>query len=348
MKAAVFYGPGDIRIEEVPSPEPGKGEVLVKVLSCAICGTDVRIFQHGQKNVRPPHIIGHEVAGLIEKVGKGVKEYREGERVVLVTEVGCNSCRWCLEGRKNLCPHMKAIGYHYPGGFAQFILLPQEAVQQSNLLPIPDNLSFDEASLAEPLSCCINGQEYLDIGLGTSVCVIGAGPIGCMHVELAKVKGASPIFLVDISSSRLKQARKFGADFLINASEEDPVERIRKETEGEGVEIVIVACPSGRAQEQALQMTNRRGRISFFGGLPHDNPFITLDSNKIHYQEISLYGAFSSSNHQYMEALRLLSSGLIEGRKFITACLPLTRIREGLERVKEGKELKCIIHPWET
>ena len=346
MKAAVYYGIGNIKVEDVPVPEIGEGDILLKVLSCAICGTDLRIYRHGHKKVKPPHIIGHEVSGIIEKVGKKVENYKVGEKVLLVTEVGCNTCEWCLEGRKNLCPEMKAFGYHYPGGFAQFMKIPEEAVEQGNLIPFSDKLSFEEASLIEPLSCCINGQDYLNIGLGSTVVVIGSGPIGLMHCELAKSKGAGKVILIDILSSRLEMAKKFSVDYFINSSTNDPIEKVKEITNGKGANVVIVACPSGEAQVEAIKMVGIRGRVSFFGGLPPDKSHITIDSNLIHYKEISIFGAFASSNQHYYKALKSVESGKINLKKFITFTYPIEKIEDGINRSIEGKAIKVVIKPW--
>jgi len=343
LKAAVFYGPGDIRIENKDKPKPAPGEVLIKIKNCAVCGTDVRIYSYGQANVKPPHIIGHEIAGVISEIGEGVESCREGERVTVVTCVGCGVCDFCLDGRVNLCKKLKAIGYYYSGGFAEYMIVPREAVQQGNILPLPEDLPFDEATLAEPLSCCINGQEYLNIDMGDTVVVIGAGPIGCMHVELAKVSGATKIILADISSQRLKLAQRIKADIYVNSQEEDLVKRVLEETKGEGADVVITACPSPQAQQQALEMIRSRGRISFFGGLPHDRSKVTLDTNIIHYKEISIYGAFASHHLQYKKAIELLSSGRIEGKKFITHHFPLDQLAEAIQKVKKGEALKAVV-----
>jgi len=343
MKAAVYYGPGKIKIEERPLPEPAKGEVLLEVKACAICGTDVRIYSFGQKNVKPPHIIGHEISGIIKKIGGGVKGYKEGERVVLVTSVGCGRCEFCLQGRPNICPEVKAIGYFYSGGFTEYMIVPREAVSKGNILKIPENLSFIEASLTEPLSCCINGQEYLNISMADTVVVIGAGPIGCLHAQLAKVSGATKVILIDLSEERLKLAQRIEVDTYINASREKPVKRVLEETNGKGAEVIITACPSPQAQEEALLMSKIRGRISFFGGLPHEHSHISFDSNIIHYKEISVYGAFASSHLQFKKALSLLASKKIEAKRFITHKFSLKETEKGMNMVKEGKTLKAVI-----
>lgn len=343
MKAALFYGPGDMRVEQVDKPKPSPDEVLIQVKACAICGTDVRIYSHGQSNVEPPQIIGHEIAGIVSEVGENVENCTEGERVILVTCVGCGVCDFCLQGRVNLCKDLKAIGYYYSGGFTEYMLVPSKAVQRGNILPISENLPFDEAALAEPLSCCINGQEYLNIDKGDTVVIIGAGPIGCMHTELARVSGATRIILADISSQRLELAGRVDADIYVNSKEENLVEKVLGETGGEGADVVITACPSPEAQQQSLEMTRARGRISFFGGLPHDRSRINFDSNIIHYKEISVYGVFASHHVQFKKASALLSSGRIPGEKFITHRFSLDEIEKGLKKVKSGEALKAVV-----
>jgi len=343
VKAAVYLGPGKIKIKDVPRPKPKEGEVLLKVEACAICGTDVRIYSFGQRNVKPPHIIGHEIAGVIAETGEKVKGYQKGKKVVLVTSVGCGRCDVCLQGRPNLCPRNRAIGYYYSGGFAEYMIVPEEAVKQGNILSMPDNLSFVDASLAEPLSCCINGQEYLNIGIGDTVAVIGAGPIGCMHMELAKISGATKVIIADLSEERLNFAKAIGADVYINSQKEDIVKRVFEETNGLGADVVIVACPSPEAQESTLKMVKIRGRISFFGGLPHDKSKINFDSNILHYREISVFGSFASYPFQYRKALSLLASGRIRADKFITHKFSLEEVEKGIKTIKEGKALKAVV-----
>jgi len=344
MKAAMYLDKEKMEIQEVPTPKVKAGEILVKVNSCAICGTDVRIFYHGHHSVKPPHIIGHEVAGVITEMGEGVEGYKIGDKVHMVTEIGCGRCKSCLEGRKNLCSDFKAMGYFYNGGFAEYILIPKAAVLQGNLLIIPKSLSFDEATLAEPLSCCINAQSYLNITFGDTVLVVGSGPIGCMHVELAKLSGATKIILADISDDRLAIGKRFSVTTLINSAKEDLVQRVKEETDGAGADVIITANPDPKSQEQALQMIATRGRISLFGGLPGGKT-ITIESNIIHYKEVSVFGAFASHPIQYKQALNLLASKSIKGEDLITHKFPLEKIKEAIETSRSGKGLKVVVNP---
>jgi L-iditol 2-dehydrogenase len=343
MKAAVFLAPGKIEIRDVERPKCRKGEVLMKVRACAICGTDVRIFYHGQKNVVPPHITGHEIAGTIVETGTGVRGYKVEQKVTVVTCVGCGKCRFCMDGIYNLCERPRYIGYYYPGGFAEYMVVPEEAVRGNNIIKVPNKLDFAGIAIVEPLSCVINGQDYLSIRKGNTVVIFGAGPIGCMHAELARVKGAGQIILFDVSDARLKIAGRFKGINILNNSSIDPVEKVMNLTNGKGADVIIAACSVNSVQEQALQMAGKKARISFFAGLPKDNPYIRLDSNIVHYREISIFGAFASHRKQYEQALKLLSSGKIDAGKFITHKFKLEEIVKGIETTKSGQGLKSVV-----
>jgi len=346
MKAAVYLGPEKVEIRDVPKPKCGAGEIVIKVNACAICGTDVRIYYNGQKNVVPPAITGHEICGVIEQVGKNVSGYNEGQRAIVVTPVGCGTCKFCRASLHNLCVDFKAIGYDFPGGFAEYVPINEAAVRQANVIVAPDSLDFDEGSLVEPLSCCINGQEYLSISLGDTVVVFGAGPIGCMHAELAKSYGATRVIMIDTLDERVDLARKVtSADVFINALKEDPVKAVMENTGGLGADVVITACSAGIAQQQALMMTAKRGRISFFAGLPKDKPSIQFDSNLLHYREISVFGAFASHSTDYVRALALVASRKIDARKFITKKIPLEDIVSGYQASRSGQGLKVVVNP---
>ena len=347
MRAAVYGGPERIEVKEVPTPAPGQDEVLLKVEACAICGTDVRIYWHGQKNVQPGAITGHEIAGTVAEIGEGVQGYEVGQPAVLVTPVGCGRCKFCRAGIHNLCLDFRAIGYDFPGGFAEYVLLNAEAVRQGNIIPMSPDVPFDEASLVEPLSCCVNGQEYLDIGIGDRVAVFGAGPIGSMHVELAASKGATQVILIEPDPARMAMAKeRVSADRYVLASEEDPVQAVLDATDGEGVDVAISACSAHQAQVQAMQVAAKRARVSFFAGLPKDKPTITFDSNALHYREIAVYGAFASHATQYVQALALIAGRKVDGRKFMTRTLSLEQIPQAIREYKQGKDLKMVVRPW--
>ncbi|MEN3185069.1 MAG: zinc-dependent dehydrogenase [Atribacterota bacterium] len=343
MKAAFFLGPGKMEVKEVEIPRVEEGEVLIKVAACAICGTDVRIFQHGHAHVVPPQITGHEIAGEIVAVGKGVEGYKVGDKVAVITVISCGRCSYCRKGLQNLCPEQKYIGYDYPGGFAEYMKMPRKGVEHGNLLVLPPDADLLESSLVEPLSCVVNGQSYLNIGLGETVLVIGAGPIGCMHVAMARNRGAGKIFLADISEERLQLAQRIGADLYINSAQENLKEVILQATSGLGVNVAIVAASSGSAQEQALELLAPQGRMSLFGGLPKDKPTITFNSNIVHYKEIGVFGVFASHASQYEEAAKLIYNQRVKAKDLITHVLPLEKVVEGIDLVKTGRALKAVV-----
>jgi len=332
-----------MEVEDVPEPTCGDDEVVLDVEACAICGTDIRIYYHGHKNVTPPFITGHEICGRIAEVGANVKGYQEGERVAVVTPVGCGRCDYCRRGFHNICTDFRAIGYHFSGGFAEKMAIPAEAVRQGNLLPVPDTLSSVEATLVEPLSCVINGQEYLNIAVGDTVVVMGAGPIGCMHAALARLQGAAKVIISEPSKERLAMAKKFDFDAYIDPTKEDIVKRIGEITGGLGADAVVVACSVKAAQEQSLKIARKRGRISFFGGLPKDDPVIAFDSNLLHYNELAVFGAFASYSYQYQRAMEILATGRLRGSDYVTHRYPLSRIGEALSTAQKGAGLKVAI-----
>ncbi|MGC8971170.1 MAG: zinc-dependent dehydrogenase [bacterium] len=348
MKAAVFESLENMIIrEDYPDPDLARDGIIIKVESVAICGSDVRIFHRGHVNVKPPQIIGHEVAGVVYKVGEKTTEFKEGERVVLGADVPCGKCFYCLRGHQNNCLNLTSFGYQLQGGFAQFMAIPRAAIDARIVQRIPEYLSFDEACLTEPLACVVNGQNLSNIQAGDTVVIIGAGPIGLMHAMLAKAKGATKIIISEIAEKRLKMAKDFNIDVLIDARENDPVEIVLRETDGLGADIVIVASPSGEAQTQAIHMARNLGIVNFFGGLPPDTKEIPINTNRIHYKEIFVHGSHGSSPKDNAMALKLISSGQVPVGKLITHTLPLDEINEGLRLVESREALKVILKPWD-
>jgi len=245
-----------------------------------------------------------------------------------------------------MCDDLTAIGYHYDGGFAQYMLVPARAVRNGCVNVLPDNLSYEEAAIAEPLACVINGQELSGVKLGDTVVVIGSGPVGSFHLELARSKGASKTILSEAAQERLDAAKELGtADIYVNPMKEDLAKKVMDETEGRGADVVIVACSVGKAQEQSLQLVAKRGNINFFGGLPKDKPFIQFDSNQIHYKEFTVVGTHGSAPRHNLTAINLISEGRIKAKKYITRTLPLDKVAEGIAAVEKAQGFKTIIKP---
>lgn len=345
MKAAVFYGPADMRVGDVPRPAIGEREVLVKVAACAVCGSDVRTFRHGARNISKPVILGHEISGTVAEIGAELSGFTIGQRVAVAPAIPCGDCRYCRDNAETMCERLQSIGYEFDGGLAEFLSVPASAVRAGCVNTVPDHVSFDEAAIAEPLACVINAQERTGVGGGDTVVVMGAGPVGCLHVALAKVRGAAKTILIDIRPERLTLAAPFGADVLIDGSREDVRARVLGETGGGGASVVIVAAPSNRAQEQSVTLAARRGRINFFGGLPKTDPIIALDANIVHYRELSIVGSYGSRPAHNRMALDLIASGKLRTQPLIGLQLPLDRVVYGLHAIEEGRVLKVIVRP---
>jgi L-iditol 2-dehydrogenase len=346
MRVARFYEPGDVRLEDMPEPTAGAGEVKLRVRACSTCGTDVKIFNHGHQHIDPPRVMGHEIAGEVVEVGDGVEGWAPGDRVQVIAAVPCGQCDECRRGRMTICPNQTSVGYHYEGGFAEYLVVPRQVLAVDGLNRIPEGVGFDEASVAEPLACVLNGQELAGVGAGDDVVVIGSGPIGCLHVRLARARGAARVLLIDLNRSRLDlSAGVVEPDAAICSAEVDAVDEVLKLTNGRGADVVITAAASGKAQEEAVLMTARGGRISLFGGLPKDNPTIRLDSNLVHYRELTLVGANGSSPAHNKQALELIASGSVPVADLITHRLPLEQVLDAFGIVARGEAIKVTVQP---
>jgi len=346
MKAALFQGPGDLHVIDVDSPSAAPDELKIRVESCATCGTDAKIFGHGHPRLNPPQIIGHEIAGEIIEVGKDTSGYSLGDRVQIIAAVPCEECWACKAGKQGICINQTSMGYQYPGGFAEEMIVPATVLKANGVNIIPGDLSFDEASVTEPLACALNAQRLIHVGEGDTVLVMGAGPIGCLHVRLARALGAKKVMLADVNGGRLHlSADVVKPDRAIDMSSEDLAAIVLEETEGIGPSVIITAAPAGVAQEQAIAMAAPGGRVSFFGGLPKDKPLITVDSNVVHYKELILAGANGSSPAQNAEALALIASGKVPVADLITHRLPLAQVEDAIHAVTSGEAIKVVIKP---
>jgi L-iditol 2-dehydrogenase len=346
MRAATYYGPGDLRLVDVPEPSAGPGELKLRMRATATCGTDAKIFRHGHPRLEPPQIIGHELAGEVIEVGEGTEGFAIGDGVQVIAAVPCGDCWACKADRMTICPNQTSMGYQYPGGFAEQMIVPQQVLKVQGVNRIPDGVSYAEASVTEPLACALNAQELVRVGNGDIVVVMGAGPIGCAHVRLARSLGAATVYLIDVNAGRLAlSADRVHPEAAIDASAVDPVEAVRELTDGRGPDVVITAAPAGSAQEQAIEMAAPQGRISFFGGLPKDDPYIRCDSNLVHYRELSLVGANGSSPDHNRRALDLIATGAVPVADLITHRMPLERVQDAIEAVISGEAIKVVVEP---
>ena len=345
MKVARLYAPGDLRVEDLPVPEAGPGDLVIRVRTCSTCGTDAKIFRFGHHHISLPRVLGHEVAGEITAAGSGVGDWSEGDRVQIIAAIPDGVCFFCRRGQHTVCEDLESIGYQYDGGFAELMRVPAKVLAVAGVNRVPEHVPFEEASLTEPLACVLNGQELAQVGEGDVVVILGAGPIGCLHVRLARARGASSVVLVDVNQGRLDLASRAEPDVSIDSTKDDPIDAVRKMTDGRGADVVITATGVGQAQEQALEMAAPRGRISLFGGLPKDNSTIRFDSNLVHYGELSVFGAYGSAPRHNREALALIADGKVRVDDLITHRMPLADVHRAIETVISGEGLKVVIEP---
>jgi L-iditol 2-dehydrogenase len=345
MKAAVYLDKDRMEIRETPTPKVDADSVLVKVMACAICGSDIRIFHHGNSRVKPPQILGHESAGEVVEVGANVTKFKKGDRVAIGADVPCGECAFCEAGIGNNCQINYAMGYQFAGSFAEYVLLNKTVIYYGPVHRIPDSMGWDEAALAEPLACVLNAVELTGIRLGDVVTIIGAGPIGCMIIPIAYMSGASKVIVVQRSRPRLEAAKKFNANSYICSSEEDPVKRVLEETAGLGADVIFTANPNPESHALALGMAKNRGRINLFGGLPAGST-VTLDTNIIHYKELIVSGAHGSLPRHHQQAVNLIAAGRPDIKPYISHHFPLDRIKEAFETAEGHKGMRVIVQPW--
>jgi L-iditol 2-dehydrogenase len=345
MKAAVYHGIEDVRIEEVPYPECPPGGVVVRIEYAGICGSDVRNYYQGTHKIKPPVITGHEASGRVVETGRGHSIHKEGDYLAITPFIYCGKCHYCLNNMHSICEDLKEFGFQYPGTFQEYMPIPPEAFKRGMVLAIPCGLPLEHAAISEPPSSCLYAQEKAGTGEGDCLAIYGAGPVGCIHIQVARLREASRILMIDISPGRLKLAEPFGADEYIDNNASDFREIIDRVTGGRGADKVIVTAPASAAVEQSLDIVRKRGLIVIFAGLPRSDPFIRLDSNTIHYNDITLMGHFGQERRHVKQSLELLRQGKIDAGKLITHILPLEDIRQGFELIKGKKALKVLLRP---
>ncbi|MDD4146101.1 MAG: alcohol dehydrogenase catalytic domain-containing protein [Clostridia bacterium] len=344
MIAAVLYGPNDLRIEEVETPQCGEDELLIRVKAVGLCGSDIRTIFNGHKRIAYPQILGHEITGEIVEVGSNVKKYQQGERIYVSPTVPCFECSPCKRGWYCQCENLTVPGTTMPGGFAEYMVITKDIMERGQIIPIPEKMSYEDAVMTEPLSSVYACQENADVTLGDTVVVIGTGPIGCLHVELAKLRGAIRVIAIDQLDARLQIVKQFGADDIINSKNEDPVARVKEITAGYGADKIISANPSTEAQQQAIVMAAKRGKVVFFGGVA-PGKLTEIDTNIVHYNQLMLLGHFGYDHLQNYKSFALIASGRLAAKKYVTHVLPLAEIKKGIELTKSGEAIKVVLQP---
>ncbi|MEM0482019.1 MAG: alcohol dehydrogenase catalytic domain-containing protein [Nitrososphaerota archaeon] len=340
MKAAFVLSPREVVIEEASIPVLAEREVLVRVEACGICASDLKFF-NGLKSYREtpfgrssPGFTGHEWAGVVVSIGPGVTAIREGDRVVPYIITSCGLCKYCREGRENLCAEKRYIH----GGFAEYIKVPEQ-----NLIRILENIRVEDACLTEPTACCLHAIEQLDLKPDDTVAIIGDGPMGLLHLQLIRNLG-SRVIVIGHHEERLKMADTLGADLVINSLEIDPYKAVMEATDGYGADAVILAINNKDAMSSALRLVSKGGRISIFAG-SHPDYKTNISPNRIHYSELTITGSADALRKNYHEALSLMESRAFKPSSIITHIFTLEKIEEALEVMQKRKAIKAIVKP---
>jgi len=342
MRAALLYGVKDLRIQDIDMPEVGHGEILVKVKAATTCGTDLKIYQRGYVSgvIKLPTVFGHEWAGEIVEVGKGVSWLKKGMRVRAGNSSPCLRCYMCQKGKYNLCEDMMWLW----GAYAEYIKVPARIVML-NTQEIPSHVTYEEAAVTEPLACVLHGIEEAGVRLGDNVAIIGAGPIGLLHLLSVKRMGASRVIISDTVDQRLQLAQKLGADVTINAQTKGTVEETKRLTGGYGADVVIEAIGLPATWEQALKMVRKGGTVLEFGGCPPGTE-IRVSTEQLHYGETTILGAFHTTPAHFKKALSLIASGTINVKTLITRRMKLNRIKDAFETLETSKnDVKIALIP---
>ncbi len=315
MQALIFHGPGNIRVEERPIPAIGPGEALLKVGVASVCASDLRVFK-GEKKAKAGVIPGHEIAGLIDSVGEGVDEVAVGDRVIVCPIIACGACYFCLIGRRNRCLKRVTLGYDEDGGFANYVRIPASLVHLGHVIKIDTEMDYEVAAMTEPFACVLNSLESCRVQPGSTMVIIGAGPMGLMHLVLGRAMGAARIIISDPVEARLKAAAELGATVCINPQKHDLAKETLALTAGLGADAGFLSVGNVQPVEDGLGAVRKQGYFNFFAGFPPGSR-LDIDANRIHYDELFLTGTQNATTDQYVRAARLLSV-LPDARKLIT------------------------------
>jgi L-iditol 2-dehydrogenase len=342
MTAAVLYGKEDVKIERVPIPPLEAGEVLVKVNVALTCGTDLKVFQRGYhaRMIVPPALFGHELSGVIEEVGPGVRDFRRGMRVVALNSAPCGACFYCMKHQENLCEDLLFNN----GAYAEYIKIPRRIVE-FNMLALPDDVTFESAAMTEPLACALRGLQETGADIGDTVTIIGAGPLGLMLMQVAKLMGCHVIAVVK-RDEQVNEAKRFGADDVVHINKtKSAVDEVIRLTEGRGSDVVIEAVGRPQVWQWAVDMVRRGGAVNFFGGCASGTK-VELDTNRLHYSELTLRATFHHTPESVRRAFALIAEKKIKSTDYVTGEAPLSKLKQVLQQMLDrGHQIKTAIIP---
>jgi L-iditol 2-dehydrogenase len=341
MKAAVLEKPGKLAIRELSDPSCPPGGVVVKVLAANVCSTDLHMWEKGHPALRYPRILGHEIAGAVAEVSNEEKRYKVGDKVQVYPGIGCGTCEYCCRGSENLCPSIQIMGFSLDGGFGQYLALPKKAIKNGCLNLVPHQVSTAEAAMAEPLACCLNGLEKVELKKDETVLILGAGPIGCLFAMVAKHRGAGKVIVVEKDSARIRQARLGLEVDLLDANK---VEAVMELTGGLGADVVVTCFREAALEYPLLELAAPGGRVLMFSGISQGRGVVPTDLNAVHYRELALIGAYGCTSVQCQRALGLMAEGL-EVNWLISKRVTLHDLEESFSNLASKNVMKICVEP---
>jgi len=351
MKALVFKDSAKSKIEEVNMPAAGGSQMIMKIKACAICGTDIKLdkgssaklTKEGIKNMPFPRVTGHEFSGTIEEAGEKVKDFKIGDRINVSPVIPCGKCNYCKSGHQEVCDNKVTIGFDIDGAFAEYMNIPEIAIEEGCVHKVAGDISFEEATFTEPLAVVLNSQDRSRVKTGDSVLIIGAGPIGLLQIQVARHNGSSNIMVADISQERLNFAAKFNPEILINNAKEDLRKVVLEATNGDGADIVMICASVKTLFSESLNIANKLGRINYFAGLPKNDPMVEINANLVHYNEITITGTSDSTPLQNKRAMDLINTRKVDVKSLISHRFSIDEYFKGLEMARSGKAKKVVI-----
>jgi len=332
MKAAVLCKPEDMRLQKIPVPQLRENEVLIRVKCSGICGTDPHIYK-GRFPAPTPLVLGHEFSGEVAEVGASVTNVKAGDKATADINIACGNCYFCRIGQKLFCKDIVQLGVHINGAFAEYIKAPD-----ANVYKLPDSMTWEEGAYVEPLACAINGQERANIAIGSTVAIIGAGPMGLSHAIISKMNGASKIIISELNKVRLQKAKDLGIDYVIDASKDDPIKAVLELTEGRGADVVFEAVGAIPTYKQAFNMVRKGGVLVAYGAAPADAA-MDIKPFDIYSKELTIVGSYAGTYDKWIKAINLISDKRFIPSSIITKSIPLDNVVEGILEAESNKDM---------
>lgn len=346
MQAIALTGKQQLELQKRDVPAINQDEILLKVHAIGVCGSDLRVYNHGDDRIDYPRVIGHEIAGEVVETGERVTRFKPGDRVTLGAHIPCGECIYCQQNEGHHCIKGHSMGYQADGGFAEYVVLPKKFVQNGSIQKIADATSYELASLSEPFSCVLSGLDEVGTKPGETVVVYGAGAIGCMYIAALKRMGAAKVIAVQRSKTRQQKAKEAGADLVIDPSAENTTEKVKAATDRLGADTVIVTAPSADAQRESLEVARTTGKVLLFAGIKPvtENP---INTNHFIYKQLKVVGTHGAPRHLHMEAVKWIDEGLLDFSSFITHTFTLEDTEKAFQTALGKEGLKCVVKPGE-